>query len=466
MRSNNYANEAGSVGRGRHLVVRSPVLCLSLLLALAATAQPTRAGSTFDVPASLRHEVSFWQDVFTVYSREQVAVHDMERLDRVYSILDFHNLQDAGLTDNQIFLQKKRVKEAEVKRIRAILRHLHRGTARTQEEARIRALFDGDSSPNRFLRAADAGRVRTQTGLREKFAAAITIGHGYFPAMEAIFRRERVPTEITRLPLVESSFNLHAYSKVGAAGLWQFMPGTARMFSLQMNDAIDQRLDPLSATRAAARFLRQSYDRLGTWPLAIMSYNHGPGGIARAKKTLGTSDESVIIRKYRGRRFGFASRNFYPEFLAAMHAEKSYVDHFGPLPVHRPLNTDVVKLPHYVPAGSVLRCAGTSREEFGDLNPSLLGPVYDGKLRIPREYDLHLPAKSGERFQQCYASLPASQKFAKQKRHFVLHRVRAGQTLGQIARHYGRSVDEIRRRNGLRNKNLIRKGQVLRIPTG
>lgn len=425
------------------------------------------AAAPFDVPPELRPQVNFWQDAFTVYSKDHVAVHDTEQLDRVYSVLDFTGLRDRGLGAAGIERHKEQAKAAELNRVRAILRRFHQGERpRTEEDARIRALFDDDGSPNRFLRAADQDRIRTQTGLREKFASGISVGHRYFPEMEAIFRQEGVPVEITRLPLVESSFDLRAYSKVGAAGIWQFMPATARNYSLGINEAVDERLDPIAATRAAARYLSQSYRSLGTWPLAIMSYNHGPGGIRRAVRSVGTSDESVIIQRYRGPAFGFASRNFYPEFLAALLAEGSYVDHYGPLPLHQPFRSDFVELPHYVPAKSVLACANTSRENFSELNPSLLKQVYEGKQRIPRGYRLQLPAASAPRFEACYARLPSGEKLSHQRPQFIMHRVSRGQTLAQIARRYRKSVDEIRRQNGLSNKNLIRIGQVLRIPTG
>jgi membrane-bound lytic murein transglycosylase D len=222
----------------------------------------------------------------------------------------------------------------------------------------------------------------------------------------------------------------------------------------------------MTATRSAAKFLRENYEMLGSWPLAVMGYNHGPGGIARAVRTLGTSDPEKIVQRYDGPRFKFASRNFYPEFLAALDVETNRFEHYGPLPQHDPIETDMVRLPHYVPLTSLSTCARSTPDELRRLNPSLLSSVHSGKQRVPRGYTLRLP-KGGQRtFESCYATLPTSQKLSQQKRQYLVHRVRRGQTLGQIARQYGTSVDEIRRRNGLRSKNLIREGQVLQIPAG
>src|SRR4029453_7063103 len=96
-----------------------------------------------------------------------------------------------------------------------------------------------------------------------------------------IFRDEGLPVELTRLPLIESCFDVEAYSKVGAAGIWQFMPATGRLY-MEVSSSVDERRDPIPPPRAAARYLSRSYERLGNWPLAITSYNHGPNGMARA----------------------------------------------------------------------------------------------------------------------------------------------------------------------------------------
>src|SRR4029077_7956824 len=175
-----------------------------------------------------------------------------------------------------------------------------------------------------------------QRGLRERFAEGIRASRRYFPEMERIFRDEGLPAELVRLPLIESCFNLQAYSKVGAAGIWQFMPKTGRLF-MRVDDLVDERRDPISSTHAAARFLGRVHDMLGSWPLAITAYNHGPDGMARAVDEVGTADIGRIVRDYRGRAFGFASRNFYAEFLAALEVEQDHRRYFGDMPLDAPL---------------------------------------------------------------------------------------------------------------------------------
>jgi membrane-bound lytic murein transglycosylase D len=163
--------------------------------------------------------------------------------------------------------------------------------------------------------------------------------------MERIFRAEGLPLELTRLPLVESCFDVEAYSKVGAAGIWQFMPATGRLYAMDVNDSVDERRDPIASTRAAARFLRHNYEALeDSWPLAITAYNHGPAGIRRAISATGTTDIGVIVGRYDGPAFGFASRNFYAEFLAALDVDRHREAWFGKLDVHQPEPTRVIPL--------------------------------------------------------------------------------------------------------------------------
>ncbi|MBX3025658.1 transglycosylase SLT domain-containing protein [bacterium] len=451
--------------------------------AIAATllgcliANAAGAAATFTVPPALRPQVDFWIAIFATYSRYQDVIHDTEHLDRVYSVLDFRELAAQGASGGQIDGLMRAQEDAEKQRVRAMLYRLQDDpdpATLSAEELRLQALFASDPSPTKYLDAAASDRIRGQRGLRERFAEGIAIGHAYFPYMEEIFRRNGVPVEITRLPLVESTFNMKAYSKVGAAGVWQFMPGTARHF-MRVDDVVDERLDPLVATAAAATFMRQNYDRLGTWPLAIKAYNHGPGGMARAVRDTGTTDIATIIRDYKGPAFKFASRNFYPEFLAALHVEHNHRKYFGEIELHPPLRTETVELSSPMSITSAARCADADVFAVSDLNPSLLPPVRAGRAAIPSGYSLRLPAGGAARFRSCAVALPASDmaRRATERRNVAtrgrtastarVHRVQRGQTLAAIAARYGCTIDQIRRGNSLKS-GAVRTGQLLRIP--
>lgn len=450
------------------LILRAlAVVAVVGLGAAEVRAELSPGGSSFTVPAELRPQVDFWKNVFAKYSRLQVVIHDTEHLDRVYNVLDFRSLADDELSEGQIEQHIAMATRREKERIRSLLMRLDRTDDPADlrgEERRIWDLFQGTYESRKFSRAAAEDRIRAQAGLRERFAAGIEVAHAYFPEMERIFREEGVPVEITRLPLIESCFNVKAYSKRGAAGVWQFIPSTGKQY-LRIDNAIDERRDPLLATRAAARFLRSMFDDLGAWPVTITAYNHGPGGIARAISQIGTRDIVPIIRYYQGPAFKFASRNFYPEFLAALELERHYQDHFGPLRLHQPVATDRVRIGHYVSLETVARCADVDPDVISELNPSLSRAIVDGKQRIPGGYELRLPAGTRSRFEQRYAALPAERKFSSQQRaQQLVHRVRRGQTLDTIARHYGRTPAEIRRQNKMGKRQGVRVGQVLRIP--
>jgi len=304
------------------------VFVLSFAILAALPPQPGAAG--FPRPPELEHQIRFWRSVFTVYSEDQTAIHDTADLDKVYTVLDFRPYAAAGYTRTEIERIRRDSTDAEIARIRGLLLRLHSTPreALLEDERRIYDLFRNDRDPNRFLLAAEDGRVRAQRGIMERFTNGLRTSRLYLPEMERIFRAEGLPVELTRLPLIESCFDVGAYSKVGAAGIWQFMPATARLY-MEVNDAVDERRDPIASTYGAARYLTRAYQRLGTWPLAITSYNHGQNGIARAIDEMGTTDIVRIIHYYDGPSFGFASRNFYAEFLAALDIEKDQEAYLG-----------------------------------------------------------------------------------------------------------------------------------------
>ncbi len=170
--------------------------------------------------------------------------------------------------------------------------------------------------------------MRFQLGQANRFRDGLIRSGAWQRDIAAALKDEGLPPELSALPLVESSYNPRAYSKVGAAGLWQFMPSTGRRF-MRIDRAVDDRMDPFMATEAAAQLLAYNHRILGTWPLALTAYNHGVAGMRRAVDTLGTTDIVTIVRQYQSRTFGFASRNFYVSFLAALKIERHPQKYFG-----------------------------------------------------------------------------------------------------------------------------------------
>jgi len=424
----------------------------------------------------LNTQVEFWKKIFGTYSTRQVVIHDAWHLDRVYEVLDFEPLTNSILSDAEIAAYMQEKVRAEKERIRGTLARLHQAAADTNdlspEERQIWDLFPDTNDLSRFLDAAAEDRIRSQTGLRQRFVAGVEISRRYLPEMEAIFRRQGLPLELTRLPLVESCFNVRAYSKVGAAGIWQFMPSTARSY-MSVNRAVDERRDPIISTQAAAEHLKRNYEVLRSWPLAITAYNHGRAGVANAVATVGSSDLMEIIRRYRGRAFKFASRNFYAEFLAAVEVERNASEYFGEISPARPQRADTVVVAEGVSIRTAARAAGTKVDTLANLNPALTRDVVSGRLRIPKDFRLRIPSGSVGSFGTQYASVaaeekPLAEKSVQKRRQrakvqYVVHRVKRGQTLSAIAKRHGTTVSAIRRQNNLRADRL-RPGQSLRIP--
>jgi len=460
------------------------VLRLAVLAGLVATllaagavsgAAPARASvSDFAVPPGLKPQVEFWKQIFGTYSTQQVVIHDTWQLDRIYEVLDFQPLTDSIIGDAAVEAYIREKAQEEKERIRAILLRLHQlgpnPDGLSAEERKISALFANVNDPSKFLDAAADDRIRSQRGMRERFAAGVEVSRRYLPAMEAVFRREGLPLSLTRLPLVESCFNVRAYSKVGAAGIWQFMPSTGRHY-LRIDNAVDERRDPVASTAAAAAHLKANYDVLNSWPLAITAYNHGRTGMVHAVAAVGSSDIVEIIQHYHGPAFKFASRNFYAEFLAALDVEQHFREYFGELSPQRPRGAESVLVPDYVTLKGLARAAGTDTETLADLNPALTGEVVAGRLCVPKGYRLQVPPGGSAVFATRYASVAVGEKQTRQrssavKVHVVKHRVKKGQTLVAIAKQYGTTVAAIQRRNNLRGAARVKTGQSLIIPTG
>jgi membrane-bound lytic murein transglycosylase D len=443
-----------------------------VVAALGLAVAPGAFASSFPRPKSIEHQVRFWKAIFAEYSQDQVVLHDAVELDKIYRVLDFRDLRAAGTGEIRLELIREGQSKEALASVTAALRALdaNGGRPRSDEERRIAALFAGDKSPGRFRRAAE--RVRTQRGIRERFREGVRLSRHYFPDMERVFRAEGLPVELTRLPLIESCFDVNAYSKVGAAGIWQFMPSTARRY-MTVGSLVDERLDPLTATRGAARFLRENHRMLGSWPLAITAYNHGPSGMLRAVRTVGSRDIGTIIARYTGQSFGFSSRNFYAEFLAAVEVERDAEKHFGPL-APPPIPASLVReVDHPVGIEVAARLAQTDRRTLELLNPALLPPVARGTYDIPRGYALRVPAEGGGGFETRLAALAAEQRVTRSRpappnepapgTTVARHTVRRGDTLSGIARRYGVDVSALQRANGMRG-TTVRLGSRLRVP--
>ncbi|MCW5206410.1 lytic transglycosylase domain-containing protein [Desulfobulbus sp. F5] len=335
----------------------------------------------FPVYALMVPNVIFWEKIYGTYSESQGVLHDKSDLSLVYAVINLAAKDTPGAA-------KINEKLGELARFRygGLLRKFAEGgMPQTAEELRIYSLFK-QKTPVAFAAAAE--NMRVQTGLKNRFQEGVVRSGAYMPAIKRIMRMHDLPLELAYLPHVESSFNPGAHSKAAAVGLWQFTRYTGKEF-MRVNELVDERFDLYIATDAAARFLKENYRQLGSWPLALTAYNHGRGGMLRAKKQWGSYP--AIFANHSGNSFGFASKNFYSEFIAALRVARR-LENDQNLLRERPLITASMRLKGYASAPELRQYFGVSETEFNRLNPALLQPLLEGKKYIPNEVIIHLPA--------------------------------------------------------------------------
>jgi membrane-bound lytic murein transglycosylase D len=429
---------------------------LVLLAALcAASIAPTAGAEALPRPPLLEPNVRFWLRIYTEVDGHGGLIHDSENLDVVYEVVRFPE----SLSPRS---RERRVEQAK-KQYSSILRRLASGHRQglSQEDAHVLARWPEGTSNTTLRRAAE--RVRFQLGQADRFQAGIVRSGRWRDHIHRVLEEHGIPNEVAALPHVESSFNPRAYSRVGAAGLWQFTRGTGRLY-MQVDHVVDERMDPFAATVGAARLLRDNYRRLRAWPLAITAYNHGVGGMERAVRQVGTRDLGVIAQRYQGRTFGFASRNFYAEFLAAADIDRDPERYFGTVQLDPPVEYDVLETDHYYPVATLERALGVDADILHEHNMALRPSVWNGAKLVPRGYKLRVPrGAAAVPFEVALASIASDERRAQQIRD-RFHTVGRGETLSRIASRYGVSERELVHLNGLRSRHHIRAGQVLRLP--
>jgi LysM repeat protein len=388
----------------------TPLFCCAPLW--ADTSEP------FAYPSELESDVRFWIRVYTEVTTDQGLLHDDWYLGLVYEVLRFDPSDSPR--------QRQHIVEQAKARYAALLRRFAAGDTEnlTPHERRILHDFGEKTTPAEYRDAIE--RIRFQLGQADRFHEGLIRAQEYEASISRVLADRGVPPEIGALPHVESSFNPAAYSRVGAAGLWQFMPGTARRY-MRVDGVVDQRLDPYSATEAAANLMLYNYRLLGSWPLAVTAYNHGPGGLKRAQDELGTSNIAVIVKRYRGATFGFASRNFYVAFLAALEVDRNAEKYFGPF-THLPeAQSTVVRLPDYVAVDALARAFKADLGALRVLNPALRPPIWNETRLVPRGYELRIPGSpSAADIAAAWARLPPAERFVAQKNDGT-HKVRRGE---------------------------------------
>jgi len=238
----------------------------------------------FPVYPSIEPNVKFWTKVFSELPKAQGILHDSQNLNVIYEVIDLKDPDSYGARK----FNDKRINTAKSK-YKIILKNLAQNPSVSDAEARrVAALFGKDANRATFQNAIY--QIRCQMGEKDRFIEGIIRSGAWIDEIKKIFRSYNLPEDLVYLPYVESSYNPKAYSKLGAAGIWQFVREAGKRF-MTVGYAIDERWDPIRSSEAAAQLLKHSYEKFGNWPLAITAYNHGISGMLSATWTKGGYEE-------------------------------------------------------------------------------------------------------------------------------------------------------------------------------
>ncbi len=304
----------------------------------------------------------------------------------------------------------------------------------------------------------------------EKMAHMLGLCKYYMPIFEQVFNKYDLPEELKAMAVIESAMNPLAVSRAGAKGMWQFMYSTAKMYGLQIDSFVDERLDPVKAAEAAAQYLLDSYEIFGDWNLAIASYNCGAGNVNKAIRRSGGKRAFWDIWPYLPRE----TRGYGPAFVGALYTMTYYKEHgIKPEAVAMPIAVDTFKITKQLHLRQVSDLTGAPIEELKNLNPQYRHEIIPGG----KEYILRIPYTYTNAFIDQEDSLykhkvdvyfnPVTIKKIKDggDGERIVYRVKNGDYLGRIASRHRCTVNQIKRWNNLKSNN-IRVGQRLVIYKG
>lgn len=315
--------------------------------------------------------------------------------------------------------------------------------------------------------------------LRKQVSFMLGASNFYMPMFEEALDAYNIPQELKYLPVIESSLNPKATSPVGAAGLWQFMLGTGKIYGLESNSIVDERRDPIKSTWAAAKYLRDLYTIYKDWNLVIAAYNCGTGNINKAIRRANGARDYWAIYNYLPQE----TRGYVPAFIAANYVMTYYCDHnICPMEAELSENTDTVQVSKSLHFEQIADICGISIDQIRSLNPQYKIDIVPGNteictLRLPRNYintfidsqDTIYAYRADELFSNRKTVEVKEEvvkvvtpKYTSHKARYTSHKIRKGQTLSDIADKYGVTVKQLKKWNGLR-KNSISAGKRLKI---
>lgn len=424
-----------------------------MFLCSSISAETFHRNPDFPVKGSMRTRVDFWKKVYTQITTEEGFIHDQNDLSVIYKKIRLKKNRRGRIVQSR--------KEKNI--IRGLLRSIAKKDYKNlnKEEAALEKIIGKRSKKELYSMAKD---VRIQYGLRDRYYRGLIRSYSYLKYIEKVFADLNIPHELTYLPHVESSFNYHAYSKVGAAGIWQFMRSTARIYGLKVGYIVDERRDPLKATKAAARLLRDNHRLLKTWPLALTAYNHGPRSVSRAVKKVGTTDINEIIENYGGRRFGFASKNFYATFMATVEISENPEGYFPSFKKPKPYIFSSIVLERPYTLSQIKAELKLSDSLIKEYNPAIRKAAYRANLYLPKGFEFRIPVTEESKLSKIKIALSKIKDKFLGTKGGQSHIITKGESLYDIARIYKVSLSDLVRFNNIPNPSLIYAGMRVKIP--
>lgn len=356
-----------------------------------------RIHKEFKVPKSLKIRTSFWFDIYTKYDEHHHIIHHTYYPWVIFKVI---NTQPFMKGRGPQWLRRQRgldYVERQRKKIQKTLVRLSKKTTYKHLNSLEKKLFKKLKyvrGSRKTVFSLASRNVRSQIGQKNFFMSGLKKSSEHLHAMEEIFAQYKLPTELTRLPFVESSFNEKAQSKVGASGIWQIMPQTGKHYAI-VNKFIDERNSPLKASHISAKIFRRYFRALKSWPLAITAYNNGLGNIRKAMKRSNSRQLGKLIYRNKNKgAFKFASSNFYTSFLAALHAEKYHKEIFEEHNIQRDpkLFRHSFTLTKTMRPKTIAKLAGMKLEELVKHNLDIKKAAQKN-IKLPQGFKILLPRK-------------------------------------------------------------------------
>ncbi|HXH75108.1 MAG TPA: transglycosylase SLT domain-containing protein [Bacteriovoracaceae bacterium] len=288
-----------------------------------------RVSDSFAITTYYEPNVRFWFFIYTQFSSNQVVFHDKNNLSLIYRVLDFSSLQAKKLPKNTLYILQQKITQEKIDLMREDLWFVVKNPFSLEQRAKNfyesikRAGVTIPTQKEKRIKffTSLAENVRSQTGQKNFIRDGVTRSQPYQKFLRKYFKAQNLPSELLAIPFLESSFNPDAQSKVNALGAWQFMPLIASYFVPKRTDSIDYRSNVGVASISAAFLMTENFKILKTWDLAVTAYNSGTKHLLKTRRELATSkiDLEEVIKHSDSGHFGFASKNFYSEFLALAH---------------------------------------------------------------------------------------------------------------------------------------------------